>query len=148
MKFTSQNDDNSVEKIEPQIVNVDEVRENTSSSEESNHQDSGSKQNQASSSLKETTMNSNTNNPILEFVKNLGETAQYIWDHYFAWVIHVSWSKMFLTCVLVLIAGSILSVHSIANWLVFGSLLLKCFVGKEDQVTPTKETENTKSEGS
>ena len=51
-------------------------------------------------------------NPILDFVKNLGETAEYLWDHYLDWVIHVSWEKMFLACLLVLIAGSCFFLHT------------------------------------
>lgn len=83
-------------------------------------------------------MNSTTKNPVLEFVLNLADTAKYIWQHYVEWIIDVSWGKLFLACLLTLIAGGLLSVHALANWLVIGSLLLKCFIGKETQTVQPK----------
>ncbi|MFZ6799145.1 hypothetical protein [Undibacterium sp. Di24W] len=78
--------------------------------------------------------NQNTrNNPVLEFILNVTDAGKYIWQHYMEWIIDVSWGKLFLACLLTLIIGGILSIHSLANWLVIGSLLLKCFIGKEDQ---------------
>jgi hypothetical protein len=146
MKFTSSNDDHSSNKVEPQL-DTDQVASETTTEVPHSEKNESSYQQENTSNFKEKTMNSDTHNPVLQFVKNVGETAQYVWDHYFDWVIHVSWGKMFLTCLLVLIGGSILCLHSIANWFVFGSLLLKCFVGKEDQVSKAKETENIHTEG-
>jgi len=77
------------------------------------------------------------NNPVLEFILNVTDAGKYIWQHYMEWIIDVSWGKLFLACLLTLIIGGILSIHTLANWLVIGSLLLKCFIGKEDQVQPT-----------
>lgn len=77
------------------------------------------------------------NNPVLEFILNVTDAGKYIWQHYMEWIIDVSWGKLFLACLLTLIIGCILSIHTLANWLVIGSLLLKCFIGKEDQVQPT-----------
>lgn len=86
-----------------------------------------------SSTTRSANMNNNTKNPVLEFVLNVTDTAKYIWQHYVEWIIDVSWGKLFLACLLTIIAGGLLSVHALANWLVIGSLLLKCFIGKEDQ---------------
>jgi hypothetical protein len=77
------------------------------------------------------------NNPVLEFILNVTDAGKYIWQHYMEWIIDVSWGKLFLACLLTLIIGGILSIHTLANWLVIGSLLLKCFIGKEDQVQAT-----------
>lgn len=96
-----------------------------------------------SSQTRSNTMNSTTKNPVLEFVLNVADTAKYIWQHYVEWIIDVSWGKLFLACLLTLIAGGLLSVHALANWLVIGSLLLKCFIGKEDQTAQQKNTEKT-----
>lgn len=86
-------------------------------------------------------MNANTKNPVLDFVLNVAETAKYVWQRYAEWIIDVSWGKLFLASLLTLIIGGLLSIQSLANWLVIGSLLLKCFIGKEDQVqTSTTET--------
>lgn len=93
------------------------------------------------SQTRSNTMNSTTKNPVLEFVLNVADTAKYIWQHYVEWIIDVSWGKLFLACLLTLIAGGLLSVHALANWLVIGSLLLKCFIGKEDQTAQQKNTE-------
>ena len=95
------------------------------------------------SQTRSNTMNSTTKNPVLEFVLNLADTAKYIWQHYVEWIIDVSWGKLFLACLLTLIAGGLLSVHALANWLVIGSLLLKCFIGKEDQTAQQKTSEQT-----
>ncbi|MBC3873519.1 hypothetical protein [Undibacterium flavidum] len=94
-----------------------------------------------SSNTRSNTMNSTTKNPVLEFVLNVADTAKYIWQHYVEWIIDVSWGKLFLACLLTLIAGGLLSVHALANWLVIGSLLLKCFIGKEDQTTQHQTTQ-------
>lgn len=103
--------------------------------------------NQQSTNTRSNTMNSTTKNPVLEFVLNVTDTAKYIWQHYVEWIIDVSWGKLFLACLLTIIAGGLLSVHALANWLVIGSLLLKCFIGKEDQTsqeqTTTQTTEKT-----
>lgn len=147
MKFTSSNDDHSADKVEPQLETNQVTQESTAETPKSQQTETASEY-VDNSQAKKNNMKSDTHNPILEFVKNLGETAQYVWDHYFDWVIHVSWEKMFLTSFLVLIAGSILCLHSLANWFVFGSLLLKCFVGKEDQVGKNKNTNNIHTEGS
>jgi hypothetical protein len=72
-------------------------------------------------------------NPVLNFILNVTDAGKYIWQHYMEWIIDVSWAKLLLACLLTLIIGGILSLHSLANWLVLGSLLLKCFIGKEDQ---------------
>ncbi|MBR7745829.1 hypothetical protein [Undibacterium baiyunense] len=86
-------------------------------------------------------MNTNTKNPVLDFVLNVAETAKYVWQRYAEWIIDVSWGKLLLASLLTLIVGGLLSIQSFANWLVIGSLLLKCFIGKEDQVqTNTTET--------
>ncbi len=86
-------------------------------------------------------MNTNTKNPVLEFVLNVAETAKYVWQRYAEWIIDVTWGKLLLASLLTLIVGGLLSIQSFANWLVIGSLLLKCFIGKEDQVqTSTTET--------
>jgi hypothetical protein len=86
-------------------------------------------------------MNTNTKNPVLDFVLNVAETAKYVWQRYAEWIIDVSWGKLLLASLLTLIVGGLLSIQSFANWLVIGSLLLKCFIGKEDQVqTSTTET--------
>lgn len=95
------------------------------------------------SNTRSDTMNSTTKNPVLEFVLNVTDTAKYIWQHYVEWIIDVSWGKLFLACLLTLIAGGLLSVHALANWLVIGSLLLKCFIGKEDQTAQQQTTEKT-----
>lgn len=95
------------------------------------------------SNTRSDTMNSTTKNPVLEFVLNVTDTAKYIWQHYVEWIIDVSWGKLFLACLLTLIAGGLLSVHVLANWLVIGSLLLKCFIGKEDQSAQQQTTEKT-----
>lgn len=95
------------------------------------------------SQARSSTMNSTTKNPVLEFVLNVADTGKYIWQHYVEWIIDVSWGKLFLACLLTLIAGGLLSVHALANWLVIGSLLLKCFIGKEDQTAQQKTPEQT-----
>lgn len=95
------------------------------------------------SQTRSNTMNSTTKNPVLEFVLNVADTAKYIWQHYVEWIIDVSWGKLFLACLLTLIAGGLLSVHALANWLVIGSLLLKCFIGKENQTAQQQTTEKT-----
>jgi hypothetical protein len=103
------------------------------------------------SQTRRNTMNSTTKNPVLEFVLNVADTAKYIWQHYVEWIIDVSWGKLFLACLLTLIAGGLLSAHALANWLVIGSLLLKCFIGKENQTTEKnaeKATENKPDEES
>jgi hypothetical protein len=93
------------------------------------------------------TMNSTTKNPVLEFVLNVADTAKYVWQRYAEWIIDVSWGKLFLACLLTLIAGGLLSLHALANWLVIGSLLLKCFIGK-DTSTQTENAAETNSEKS
>ena len=93
------------------------------------------------------TMNSNTKNPVLEFVLNVADTAKYVWQRYAEWIIDVSWGKLFLACLLTLIAGGLLSLHVLANWLVIGSLLLKCFIGK-DTPAETEAPAETKAEKS
>ncbi|MBC3832450.1 hypothetical protein H8K33_13165 [Undibacterium amnicola] len=93
------------------------------------------------------TMNSNTKNPVLEFVLNVADTAKYVWQRYAEWIIDVSWGKLFLACLLTLIAGGLLSLHVLANWLVIGSLLLKCFIGKDTPAETEAPTE-TKAEKS
>lgn len=106
------------------------VLENASSDYTENSTNSGAKN-----------MNTNTKNPVLEFVLNVAETAKYVWQRYAEWIIDVSWGKLLLASLLTLIVGGLLSIQSFANWLVIGSLLLKCFIGKEDQVqTSTTET--------
>lgn len=147
MKFNTPNDENANNKVEPQLEGDQIAQEATNEAPHFAHQETSADQEKTTTS-NEKTMENKAHNPILEFVKNLGETAQYLWDHYFDWIIHVSWGKMFLTCLLVLIGGSVLCLHTLANWFVFGSLLLKCFVGKEDQVNKTKETNNIHTEGS
>nr|WP_314858539.1 hypothetical protein [uncultured Undibacterium sp.] len=87
-------------------------------------------------------------NPVLEFILNVTEAGKYIWQHYMEWIIDVSWGKLFLACLLTLIIGGILSIHSLANWLVIGSLLLKCFIGKEDQAQATPPQTNTQNQAS
>lgn len=83
---------------------------------------------------------STTQNPVLNFVLNVGETAQYVWVRYLEWIIDVSWGKALLAGLLTLILGAMLSLHAFANLLVLGSLLLKCFIGKEsDSEVKTKE---------
>ena len=93
-----------------------------------------------STNTRSNTMNSTSKNPVLEFVLNVTDTAKYIWQHYVEWIIDVSWGKLFLACLLTIIAGGLLSVHALANWLVIGSLLLKCFIGKEDQTVQKTTT--------
>ncbi len=93
------------------------------------------------------TMNSNTKNQVLEFVLNVADTAKYVWQRYAEWIIDVSWGKLFLACLLTLIAGGLLSLHVLANWLVIGSLLLKCFIGK-DTPAETEAPAETKAEKS
>lgn len=88
---------------------------------------------------------STKNNPVLEFILNVTDAGKYIWQHYMEWIIEVSWGKLFLACLLTLIIGGILSIHSLANWLVIGSLLLKCFIGKEDQVQTTPSQANAQT---
>jgi hypothetical protein len=83
------------------------------------------------------------NNPVLDFILNVADAAKYIWQHYMEWIIDVSWGKLLLACLLTLIIGGILAVHSLANWLVLGSLLLKCFIGKEDQHQATSAPKST-----
>nr|WP_315481909.1 hypothetical protein [uncultured Undibacterium sp.] len=92
-------------------------------------------------------MNSNTKNQVLEFVLNVADTAKYVWQRYAEWIIDVSWGKLFLACLLTLIAGGLLSLHVLANWLVIGSLLLKCFIGK-DTPAETEAPAETKAEKS
>lgn len=147
MKFTSSNDDHSVDKVEPQLA-ADTVEQAASSESSNSEQAKTTADNAHASYANESKEKSEAHNPVLEFVKNLGETAQYLWDNYFNWLIHVSWGKMFLTCLLVLIGGSVLCLHSLANWFVFGSLLLKCFVGKEDQTNKKNESNHIHTEGS
>ncbi|MBC3807717.1 hypothetical protein H8K52_10210 [Undibacterium seohonense] len=89
------------------------------------------------------TMNTTTKNPVLEFVLNVADTAKYIWQRYAEWIIDVSWGKLFLACLLTLIAGGLLSLHALANWLVIGSLLLKCFIGKDNQAQQEPTVEKT-----
>jgi hypothetical protein len=88
------------------------------------------------------------NNPVLDFILNVTDAGKYIWQHYMEWIIDVSWGKLFLACLLTLIIGGILSIHSLANWLVIGSLLLKCFIGKEDQAQATPPQANTQNQAS
>ncbi|MBI3711392.1 MAG: hypothetical protein HY253_00280 [Burkholderiales bacterium] len=80
-----------------------------------------------------TRTSSANNNPVLEFVLNVAETANYVWEHYLEWIIDVSWGKALLAGLLTLILGGMLHLHSFANLLVLGSLLLKCFIGKESE---------------
>ncbi len=75
----------------------------------------------------------NLNNPVLNFVLNVAETAKYVWIRYLEWIIDVSWGKALLAGLLTLVLGGMLSLHSFANLLVLGSLLLKCFIGKENE---------------
>lgn len=75
----------------------------------------------------------NNKNPVLDFVLNVAETAKYVWIHYLEWIIDVSWGKALLAGLLTLILGGMLSLHAFANLLVLGSLLLKCFIGKENE---------------
>lgn len=90
--------------------------------------------NQASTEQTNTEKNQQVkDNPVLNFILNVTDAGKYIWQHYMEWIIDVSWAKLLLACLLTLIIGGILSLHSLANWLVIGSLLLKCFIGKEDQ---------------
>lgn len=89
------------------------------------------------------TMNATTKNPVLEFVLNVADTAKYVWQRYAEWIIDVSWGKLFLACLLTLIAGGLLSLHALANWLVIGSLLLKCFIGKDNQTQQEPTAEKT-----
>jgi hypothetical protein len=89
------------------------------------------------------TMNATTKNPVLEFVLNVADTAKYVWQRYAEWIIDVSWGKLFLACLLTLIAGGLLSLHALANWLVIGSLLLKCFIGKDNQAQQESTVEKT-----
>jgi hypothetical protein len=89
------------------------------------------------------TMNATTKNPVLEFVLNVADTAKYVWQRYAEWIIDVSWGKLFLACLLTLIAGGLLSLHVLANWLVIGSLLLKCFIGKEEQTQQEQTAEKS-----
>jgi hypothetical protein len=84
-------------------------------------------------------MRNDHHNPILDFVINLGETAKHLWNVYAVWIIDVSWGKLFLACLLILITGGLIGLHSLANFLVLGSLLLKCFIGKEEHKTDVKE---------
>lgn len=147
MELTSSNNSDKVEKIEPQIEDV-QFRESKQSQD---HQQANSNAqheftSQENFSSKESHDKYRTHNPLLDFVKNVGETAEYLWEHYLDWVIHVSWGKMFLACLLILIAGSCLFLHSLANWFVFGSLLLKCFVGKEDRQTKNSANEQVTPE--
>ncbi len=88
-------------------------------------------------------MNTTTKNPVLEFVLNVADTAKYVWQRYAEWIIDVSWGKLFLACLLTLIAGGLLSLHVLANWLVIGSLLLKCFIGKEEQTHQEQTAEKS-----
>lgn len=140
MKFDSSNNNDNVEKNEPQFEVLDAPT--------TQHQQARSEQtkSQADENFEQSKARYTERNPILDFVKNLGETAEYLWDHYLDWVIHVSWGKMFLACLLVLIAGSCFFLHTLANWFVFGSLLLKCFIGKEDRQRPLTPSEHVKSE--
>lgn len=71
-------------------------------------------------------------NPVLNFVLNVSETAKYIWIQYLEWIIDVSWGKALLAGLLTLILGGMVCIHTFANLLVLGSLLLKCFIGKEN----------------
>ena len=57
------------------------------------------------------TMNSNTKNPVLDFVLNVADTAKYVWQRYAEWIIDVSWGKLFLACLLTLIASKTLTTH-------------------------------------
>ena len=84
----------------------------------------------------QSTSQSNSNrhqNPVLEFVLNVTETAKYIWVRYLEWIIDVSWGRALLAGLFTLILGGMLSLHAFANLLVLGSLLLKCFIGKESE---------------
>jgi hypothetical protein len=104
--------------------------------------------NQAHQETQQTNNETNKNtrsNPVLEFILNVTDAGKYIWQHYMEWIIDVSWGKLFLACLLTLIIGGILSIHSLANWLVIGSLLLKCFIGKEDHIQTTSPQANTQA---
>lgn len=147
MEFSANNNNDKLDKIEPQIEkdvveNQTERRDTHESFESSKNQFEDAQNTRYS----QTDERYRSHNPILDFVKNIGETAEYLWEHYLDWVIHVSWGKMFLACLLILIAGSCLFLHTIANWFVFGSLLLKCFIGKEDKKQSSSMSEDTKPE--
>lgn len=79
------------------------------------------------------TMKTTSYNPVLEFVKNLGDTLVYLWHAAFDWVVGVSWKKFLLVSLLGLVIGGIIHLSSLAKFLVFGSLIIKFFGGKEQQ---------------
>lgn len=113
--------------------------------ENDNHVDATTQAQSSSESKSESQSQSQTNssttkNPVLDFVLNVGETAQYVWVRYLEWIIDVSWGKALLAGLIVLILGSMFCLHAFTNLLVLGSLLLKCFIGKEaDSEMKTKE---------
>lgn len=91
-------------------------------------------------------MNDTKQNPVLEFVLNLADTCKYVWNNYIIWIAEVSWGKLLLACLLILIIGSSLCLHAFANIFVLGSLLLKCFIDKDDDVIPQAPLEKASNE--
>jgi hypothetical protein len=77
-------------------------------------------------------------NPIINFFSNLADAANHIWWKYYDWIIDVAWKKLFLVCLLVIIFSSCIFYTPLAKFFVLGSFILKCFIGKEDQIK--KET--------
>lgn len=85
-------------------------------------------------------MNDTKQNPVLDFVLNVADTCKYVWNNYIIWIAEVSWGKLLLACFLILIIGGSLCLHAFTNFIVLASLLLKCFIDKDDQAGPAPQT--------
>lgn len=84
-------------------------------------------------------------NPVIQFFSHVGEACQYYWEHYVDWLMFVSWPKVLLAGLLSLILAGFLHIYSLVSFLVLGSLLAKCFIGKED-LSATKQNEDVLNE--
>lgn len=87
-------------------------------------------------------MTHSTNNPVLEFVLNVGETISVLWNQFYQSLKMISWGKFFLYALIALIVGNIINLGSFTFFSVIGSFILKCFFGKKDQfveITPKIE---------
>lgn len=75
-------------------------------------------------------MNATKSNPVLEFVLNAADTAQYVWKRYADAIARMSWKKLVLASLLLLIAGGMVQLQGVAQLAVFVSVVLKCVLPK------------------
>jgi hypothetical protein len=93
--------------------------------------------NSQTNTYRSNSMNSTSNNPVLDFVKNLADTLAYVGQHACDWIIQASWKKILVVSLLTLMTGGLIHLSSLAKGLVFVSVIVKLFADKEEQtVTP------------